>query len=307
MKVEINMTFSFDLPHPTSATFLFHTISALPSQIALPLTAPTKKQPTKIPQKSTPLLKTPPRSIQESPHKSCQKSKFGTFVKEFSEKKPSKKTRNISRGQIQKVNPRRDRESVTLFEEIKISKIPETGIKKIKKPIPGKKAVKSSKFVKKWPPVTKNFQIISKSSPTVPKSITESPQKIVKSSIKKNILPISIKKRKFSTSPVGRLSLSKPWKPSKFLSKPRQEVIGNSFQSAKTDEIEALIDVDRRTVIFEQSHTSPDRENADENTDLFHPLHQITWYQETNIEDIESAIDEVVEIMEEIKKAREIK
>lgn len=62
---------------------------------------------------------------------------------------------------------------------------------------------------------------------------------------------------------------------------------------SKTQDIEALVNVDRRTVIFEK---------IDTDFDLSHPLHQITWYKDTSVEDIESAIDEVVEIMEELKR-----
>ena len=60
------------------------------------------------------------------------------------------------------------------------------------------------------------------------------------------------------------------------------------------EDIEALINVDRRTVIFEKLDT--------DEGGVSHPLHQISWYQNTSVEDIESAIDEVVEIMEEIKR-----
>ena len=69
--------------------------------------------------------------------------------------------------------------------------------------------------------------------------------------------------------------------------------------SHQDKEIEALIDVDRRTIVFEKPNSEQWSET--ENIDLNHPLHKITWYQDTSIEDIESAIDEVVEIMEEIQ------
>lgn len=197
----MNMTFNFELPHPTSTAFLFRTISTLPSQASLLLTT----QPPKPVAKNHQSPKSPPRTPQKTPQKATQKSKFSTFVKEFSKSKRSKKTRNISRGQIQNVNHRKGKESVTLFEEIKISDIPLTEMKKVKKPIPGKK----TGFVKKLSPV-KNYQIIPKQSPIAPKSKIDLLQKMNKSPVKKNIPAVSIKKRKFSTSPVGRLSLSKP-------------------------------------------------------------------------------------------------
>jgi len=58
-----------------------------------------------------------------------------------------------------------------------------------------------------------------------------------------------------------------------------------------------LVNIDKRTVIFEKSES---------NLDFSHPLHQISWYQNTSVEDIENAIDEVVEIMEEIQNSPNI-
>jgi hypothetical protein len=71
--------------------------------------------------------------------------------------------------------------------------------------------------------------------------------------------------------------------------------------SRNEEDIEALIDVDQRTVVFDQLNSESMVEESNE-TNQSHPLHKITWYQETNLEDIESAIDEVVEIMEEMNK-----
>lgn len=84
------------------------------------------------------------------------------------------------------------------------------------------------------------------------------------------------------------------------LSKPANRAAMRKFENKQQDkEIEALIDVERRTIVFEKQNSEQSFEA--ENVDLNHPLHKITWYQDTSIEDIESAIDEVVEIMEEIQ------
>ena len=71
-----------------------------------------------------------------------------------------------------------------------------------------------------------------------------------------------------------------------------------TFQQ-KPDDIEALIDVEGRTIVFEKPSSELIVQKAEIESN--YPLHQITWYQDTSLEDIESAIDEVVEIMQEIK------
>ena len=71
-----------------------------------------------------------------------------------------------------------------------------------------------------------------------------------------------------------------------------------TFQQ-KPDDIEALIDVEGRTIVFEKPSSELIVQKAEIESN--YPLHQITWYQDTSLEDIESAIDEVVEIMQEMK------
>lgn len=103
--------------------------------------------------------------------------------------------------------------------------------------------------------------------------------------------PISIQSHEMSTPSSSNDS---PY----MLTKPYNRKTMRSTEKPE-NEIEALIDVDKRTIIFEKPSSEIIPYNSE--VDLSQPLHKITWYQDTSIEDIESAVDEVVEIMQEIK------
>lgn len=119
----------------------------------------------------------------------------------------------------------------------------------------------------------------------------------------KNTPPASIQKRTIDSTENVSISSKRPQVPKKSIvpkSNPSLSTVTPRSRGKhrryspdpQREEVEALVNIDRRTVIFEQLNTE---------NDISHPIHQISWYQNTSVEDIENAIDEVVEIMEEYK------
>ncbi|CAI2380532.1 unnamed protein product [Moneuplotes crassus] len=124
-------------------------------------------------------------------------------------------------------------------------------------------------------------------------------------SVSKNTPPTSLRKRTISTA-----SNCTPYSKTQV---PKQSIIAKSKASSstiespnlgcfsrsrnspqpKTEQIEAWVNIDRRTVIFEQK--------TELGKNISQPIHQISWYNHTSVEDIGNAIDEVVEIMQEMQ------
>lgn len=128
-------------------------------------------------------------------------------------------------------------------------------------------------------------------------------------SVHKQVPLKSVKKQRVMASPTSRVPRVHEYKHNRGIPQVQEELKApvnraaiKSCHTKKEEDIEALVDVDRRTIVFEKHPSDIVMENSE--IDLSHPLHQITWYNNTSIEDIESAIDEVVEIMEEMKQQK---
>lgn len=317
---KLNMSLLGPFKRPTSAKFLFKTVSSLPSNKSRDLGSPV------IPLNSVQARNSDFYTFNQSELKSkknlnndsgfvTKKISENKVIKLSAEKKPLKlsarkkagATRNISTGDIKQIyHDGSSGGSFVTNEDIRVAAVPVTEIKKVKEAVPPKKAQISG--------VNKVKPSIGRLSRNPKMALDYSPiQAMPSTPVKKHVPPESIKKREVADKNVGRYSLapnSKLKEPlmsnmSMELQAPANRAAMRSYEKqSKTQDIEALIDVDRRTIVFEKVNSDMVLESSD--IDFSHPLHQITWYQQTSLEDIESAIDEVVEIMEELKQRREI-